>query len=155
MKEPTMSAKDRPAHSPITPEQSDSLSLGRIEIGDEVIAEIAARAAMKVDGVLVVASSFRLSEILSGKESSRKGVSVRTDDTTGHVEVDVDVNVTYGTVIYDAAHKLQMLIKDEVEALTGSLVVDKVNVRIKRVVVREDEESEPVDPDRAFPEERR
>jgi uncharacterized alkaline shock family protein YloU len=150
-----MSSKDRAAHSPITPEQSDSLSLGRIEIGDEVIAEIAARAAAKVEGVFVVGSSFRLSEILSGKESSRKGVSVRTDETTGHVDVDVDINVAYGTVIYDAAHKLQLLIKEEVEALTGSLFVDKVNVRIKRVVVQEEEEPSPVSPDKAFPEERR
>lgn len=148
-----MSKKEPIAHSPLSAEESESLSMGRIEIGDEVIAAIAARAAAKVEGV-VVAGSFSLSGLLAGKDSSRKGVVVRTDETSGHVEIDVDVNMVYGTVVYDAAHKLQMLIKEEVETLTGSLNVNKINVRVRNIIMQQEdeiEEAEPVSPDKAYP----
>ena len=147
-----MSTKEKPVHSPLSREESDALSLGRIEIGDEVITTIAARAASKVEGVVVAGSSFRLTELLGGKDSSRKGVAVRTDETTGHVEIDVDVNMIYGTVVYDAAHKLQVLIKEEVESMTGALNVDKINVRVKNIIMPEEEEvEEPIRPDKAYP----
>jgi uncharacterized alkaline shock family protein YloU len=147
-----MSNKEKPVHSPISREDADALSLGRIEIGDEVITAIAARAAAKVEGVVVAGSSFRLTELLGGKDSSRKGVAVRTDETTGHVEIDVDVNMVYGTVVYDAAYRLQVLIKEEVESLTGALNVDKINVRVKNIIMPEVEETEePVRPDQAYP----
>ncbi|NQU42883.1 Asp23/Gls24 family envelope stress response protein [bacterium] len=146
-----MSAKDKPVHSPISKEESDSLSAGRIEIGEDVISAIAARAATKVQGIQVVGSSFRLSEFLGGKESSRRGVSVRVDEETGHVEIDLEVNIMYGTIVYESCHRLQIVIKDEVEALTGSLNVDKVNVRVRNVVSHADlEESKPVRPDQAI-----
>jgi uncharacterized alkaline shock family protein YloU len=142
-----MSANEKPAHSPISKEESEALSIGRIEIGDDVIAEIASRAATKIKGVYVVGSSFRWTEILGGKENARKGVNIHIDESNGHVTVDLEVNVAYGVTIYSAAHQLQLLVKEEIEALTGSLNVDKVNVRVKNVVVEETEHDEPVRPD--------
>lgn len=149
-----MSATEKPAYSPISAEQSDSLSVGRIEIGEEVIAAIAAQAATKVEGVYVVGSSFRLTEMFGGKDHPHRGVQVRVNEETGHVEVDVEVNIGYGTVVYEAANQLQMIIKDEVEALTGSLNVDKVNVRVRNIVMPQEapEEGETISPDKAWEE---
>jgi len=124
--------------------------MGTITISNEVISTLAAEAARKIEGVQIVESSFRLTEILTG-EGAHKGVSVKTDSESDHVAIDVEINVVYGVVIYDVAHELQMLIKNEVEALTGSLNVDKVNVRVRRVVAPLDEEParETVPPDQA------
>ena len=145
-----MSANDRPAHSPLTPEQSESLSLGTITIDNAVISTLATQAASKLDGVRVVESSFRLAEFL-GRESSHKGVSVKPIADSGHVEINVAITVAYGMVIYDAARDLQLLVKEEVEALTGSLNVDKVNVTVRKVVAAQEEEPrETVPPDQAY-----
>lgn len=143
-------AKEKSFHSPLTREESDSLSMGDITISNEVISMLATQAAGKIEGVQVVDSSFRLTEILSG-EGTHKGVSVKTDAESGHVEIDLEITVHYGVVIYDVAHELQVLVKDEVEALTGSLNVDKVNVRVRRVIVAPDAGGkEPVSPDQAI-----
>ena len=45
----------------------------------------------------------------------------------------------YGKNMYDAAHELQRKVKDNVEQMTG-LVVDKVNVKINGIVIREKKE---------------
>ncbi len=145
-----MSDKDKPAHSPISKDDASSLSLGRIEISDQVIAAIAAKAASKVEGVAVIGSSFRWTELLGSKEiSSKSGVSVKTDQESGHVEIDVDINVEYGITIYNAAHDLQQLIKEEVEAMTGAMNVDKVNVRVRQMIEHNELEEEPMAPDQA------
>ena len=45
-----MSAKDKPVHSPLSPEESDSLSLGRIEISNAIIA-MTTRSSMSVNAL--------------------------------------------------------------------------------------------------------
>ena len=148
-----MATENKADYSPIGKEESDSLQMGSIEISSEVIAAIAEQAARKVEGVEVVSSSFELTGIFGGKKSG-KGVAVKTDVESGHVEINVDVNVKYGVTIYEAAHDLQILIKEEVEALTGSMNVDKINVRVKHLIMPEDKsERELVPPDRAVGEE--
>jgi len=145
-----MSPDEKGNYSPINREQSESLKLGNIAISSDVIASIAAQAASKVEGVTVVASSFNLGEIFGSRDAARRGVAVKTDQESGHVEINVDVNVVYGVTIYDAAHDLQRLIKEEVEALTGSMNVDHVNVRVKNLVMPEEApEHDVVTPDQA------
>lgn len=145
-----MSANEKPAHSPLTLEESESLSIGRIEITDEVIASIAARAAAKIEGVFVVGSSFAFSEFFTGKENPGKGVHVRINEQNGHATINVEVNMCYGVVIYEAARQLQLIIKDEVESLTGSMNVDKVNIRVRQIVMQEEEQPrETIPPDQA------
>lgn len=148
-----MTKEKKSDYSPIQKEDSDSLKIGNIEISSDVIAAIAAQAARKIDGVEVVSSSFELTNIFGGKKAG-KGVAVKTDEESGHVEINVDVNVRYGITIYDAAHDLQILIKEEVEALTGSMNVDKIHVRVKSLIMPEvEEERTLVPPDQAVGEE--
>jgi len=125
--------------------------LGAIEISRDVIASIASQAARKVEGIQVVASSFSLSEIFGGSKESLKGVAVVTNEESGHVEINLEVNVTYGVSVYEAASQLQRIVKEEVEALTGYMNVDRVNVRVRSLVmpVEQPVEREPVSPDRA------
>jgi uncharacterized alkaline shock family protein YloU len=126
-------------------------NLGAIEISRDVIASIASQAARKVEGIQVVASSFSLSEIFGGGKESVKGVAVVTNEESGHVEINLEVNVTYGVSVYEAASQLQHIVKEEVEALTGYMNVDRVNVRVRSLVMPADQVTEraPVSPDRA------
>lgn len=148
-----MSGKDKPVHSPISSEEAESLSRGKITISDEVVAAIAAQGARKIKGVVVTGSSFRLSEILGGKEGSYKGVSVKTDEMNGHVKIDLDVNVFYGVNIYETMEKLQRQIANDVEAMTGSMIVDEVNIRVKTLTIPDETPShEGLTPDKALAE---
>lgn len=143
----------RGAYSPIGRTEADSLRVGDIEISSEVIASIAAQAAKKIDGVVVIGSSFSLSELFGREKTARKGVAVTTDQESGHVVINVDISVRYGLNIYETAHRLQLLVKEEVEALTGSMNVEKTNVRVRKLVMPEDEEGrETMTPDRAVDE---
>ncbi|MFW6303570.1 MAG: Asp23/Gls24 family envelope stress response protein, partial [Candidatus Sumerlaeota bacterium] len=92
-----------------------------------------------------------ISGFFSGREA--RGVMVELDEETGHVDINVDIDVDYGINIYESAHKLQHTIKEEVEALTGSMNVDKINIRVKHLVMpksEEEEEEEVVPPDHAY-----
>ncbi|MBN1867827.1 Asp23/Gls24 family envelope stress response protein [Candidatus Sumerlaeota bacterium] len=142
-----MSGKDKPAPSPIKKEEAESLGLGNITISDEVIAALAVQAAQKVEGVFLVGSSLKS---FLGVKDADKGISVRTDEESGHASVDVDISVSYGVNIYEAAAELQRVVKEEVEALTGSMVVDKVNVRIRSIVMGGEPDRELVSPDKAM-----
>lgn len=138
-----MASEEQAAYTPVPQhERASGRTIGSIEISSEVIAAIAAQAARKIDGITVVESSFKLSEIFGSKETVNRGVAVRTDEESGHVNINVDVNVTYGITIYDAVTDLQLLIKEEVESLTGSMNVDRVNVRVKQLIMPPEEEKE-------------
>ena len=147
-----MTPEDKSLYSPINKKDSDSMTMGSIEISSDVIASIAAQAARKVDGVVVVSSSFKWTEIFGGKDTPRRGVAVKTDEESGHVDINVDVDVRYGINIYESAHNLQILIKEEVEALTGSMIVDKVNIRVRNLVPVEENSSGVLPPDQAVDE---
>ncbi len=131
--------EERGVYSPLGQAESDSIRDGSIDISTEVIAALAAQAAHKVEGVRVVGASG-ISGFFSGRES--RGVNVALDETSGHVDINVDINVDYGINIYEAAHKLQRTIKEEVEALTGSMNVDKINIRVKHLIMPQEQEEE-------------
>jgi uncharacterized alkaline shock family protein YloU len=144
--------EERGVYSPLGHDESESIRDGSIDISTQVIAALASQAAHKVEGVHVVGSGG-ISGFFSGRESH--GVNVSVDDESGHVDINVDINVDYGINIYDASHKLQRTIKEEVEALTGSMNVDKINIRVKHLVMPDDktdesDDEEVVSPDNAY-----
>jgi uncharacterized alkaline shock family protein YloU len=145
-----MTGKDKPVYSPLSPDEAEALAQGRIIISNEVVAAIAAEASRKIKGVIIAGSSFRLAEMFGGKEGSSKGISVKTNEATGHVEIEAEVKVLYGVNIYETMQALQNQIRNDVEALTGSLIVDDVAIRVKDIVMPEEMPGEPVTPDRAM-----
>ncbi len=110
--------------------------LGEISIDNAVVGTIAAIAAQEVDGIVGMGGKFSFSEMLGRKDADR-GVKVTIEGNKA--VLDVDVKVEYGKNMYDAAHELQRKVKDSVEQMTG-LVVDKVNVKINGIVIREKKE---------------
>jgi len=103
-------------------------NLGEIKIDDDVVAKIAAQAAQKAEGVMLI-GGFSFSEML-GRKDSDKGVKVEIEG--GHCTITLEVKVQYGIHMYEAAHSVQKIVKDAVELMTG-LIVQKVNVFIKGI----------------------
>ncbi len=107
---------------------SRSDELGNIHISEEVLAAIAAAAALEVEGVSGLAANLGsdIAELL-GKKNLTKGVRVRMEDEL--VEVDLSVLMAYGATIPEMAKAVQEGIKAAIESMTG-LEVATVNVNV-------------------------
>ena len=101
--------------------------LGNIHISEEVLASIAAAAALEVEGVAGMAA--HLAERL-GKSLTR-GVHVKIEET--YVTVDVSILMAYGATIPEVAKAVQENVKTAVESMTA-LQVAAVNVNVAGVV---------------------
>ena len=108
------------------PDKKDDF--GQIQIADEVVAVIAATAAMEIEGVLN-ASSASGNVLFFGKKS--KGVKVDSDG--GELTLELDIVVLFGTKIQSAATEVQKKVKSAVETMTG-LPVAMVNVNVCGII---------------------
>ncbi len=102
-----------------------SEDLGQVTINNDVVARVAALAAVQVPGVSV-GGKFNIGDFLTRKEPVR-GVTIEIDKA--RTRVSFEIKVEYGQNMYEVAHRLQRCVKDAVERMTG-LVVDQVNVAI-------------------------
>lgn len=104
---------------------------GSISISEEVIASIAAVAALEIDGVASLgSSSVDISELL-GKKSSAKGVKIQLEgDAT---EIAISIAIKKGHIIPTVAKAVQKNVITAVESMTG-LKASAVNVKVTGVV---------------------
>ena len=111
---------------------SRSDELGNIHISEEVLAVIAAAAALEVEGVGGLAANLGsdLAELL-GKKNLSRGIRLQVEEES--VTVDVAVLVKYGYTIPDVARAIQEGIAGSIEATSG-LHVAAVNVSVGGVV---------------------
>ena len=101
---------------------------GRIEISNDVIAIIAAEAALEVEGIGGLAGGIGsdIAELL-GKKNLSKGIKIQTEEA--EITVEAHVLVKYGYVVTDVARNIQDSITNAIEAMTG-MTVSTVNVHI-------------------------
>lgn len=106
--------------------------LGNIHISEEVLAGIAAAAALEVDGVSSLAANLGsdIAELL-GKKNLAKGVRVKTEEDK--VEVELSVLIVYGHTIPQVGKAIQDGVKAAIESMTG-LEVSSVNVNVGGIV---------------------
>ncbi len=107
--------------------------IGEVRIADEVVASIAALAALEVDGVASMAGNAT-DELLSrvGVKGANKGAKVEVEERI--VSVEMAVNLKYGYNIPTVSGKIQEKVKSAIETMTG-LTVSDVNIRIVGVVM--------------------
>jgi uncharacterized alkaline shock family protein YloU len=105
--------------------------LGEINISEEVLAIIAAAAALEVEGVSSLGSGFGSDGVVSKKGLS-KGIRLALDDETDQVSVTVAILVEYGHVVPAVAKAVQESIASAVENTSG-LKVSAVNVSVTGV----------------------
>lgn len=103
--------------------------MGSIHISQDVLAVIAAAAAMEVEGVggLTANLSSDLAEQLLGKKNMTKGVHIQVDEDS--VTLELAVLVKYGYTIPQVAKAVQESVMSAVEATSG-LTVAAVNIHV-------------------------
>ncbi|MEG2421502.1 MAG: Asp23/Gls24 family envelope stress response protein [Oscillospiraceae bacterium] len=106
--------------------------LGNIHIAGEVLAVIAAAAALEVEGVgsLSTNLSNEIAE-LTGKKILAKGVRLHAGE--GTVSVEVSILIEYGFTIPTVAHAVQEAVMAAVGNTSG-LTVESVNVHVAGVI---------------------
>lgn len=111
---------------------SRSDELGNIHISEEVLAVIAAAAALEVEGVGGLAANLGtdLAELLGKKTLSR---GIRLEVAEENVTVDVNIMVKYGHTIPEVGRAVQEAVMSSIEATSG-LTVEAVNVNVGGVI---------------------
>lgn len=102
--------------------------MGTIHIADEVLAVVAASAALEVEGVSSLAANLSsdLAELM-GKKVYSKGV--RLTVANGQVMVDISILIRYGFSIPDVAKKVQVAVMNAVSNTSG-MEVSQVNIQV-------------------------
>lgn len=116
---------------------SRSDELGNIHISEEVLAVIAAAAALEVEGVGSLAGDLGtdLVEMLGGKKNLSKGVRLNVNGE--NITVELSIFIKYGYVITDVAKKVQNAVSAAIENMSG-LALECVNVHVAGVTFAKD-----------------
>lgn len=114
-----------------TTSDSDESVKGRVQISDEVIAQVAISALSAVPGVSQATPSLMSNLRLGRKVCNGIRISTGDEEATG-LSIDLFVTVKYGLRIPDLCWDVQEAVKDKVEQLTGYLLKD-VNVYVQGI----------------------
>ncbi len=111
--------------------------MGNIHISEDVMAVIAAAAALEVEGVGSLAANLGsdIAELL-GKKNLAKGVRVSSNED-GSLTVDVGILVKYGYTIPEVAAKVQDAVFSSLENTSG-LTPACVNVNVSGITFDRD-----------------
>ena len=114
-----------------------------IKISEEVVAQIAGKAASEISGVAGMSGGIvgGLSEML-GKKSFSKGVKVQVGEK--ETTIDLFIIVEYGARIPDIAWEIQNKVKTVVENMTGLKVVD-INIHVQGLNLPKEEKKEVIE----------
>jgi len=109
--------------------------LGRIQVSDEAIAEMAATAAMKVPGVAGLGTGGRLETLAQvlGVEKGGRGVGVET--VGREVGLRMNLLVDFGADIAEVGLAVQEAVREAVESMCG-LDVREVDILVQGVRAR-------------------
>jgi uncharacterized alkaline shock family protein YloU len=118
-------------------------TIGNVKISVEVVAKITGIAAMEIDGVSGMHTSFvgGVAQKFGAKKSPSQGVKV--DITDNMTCIDLYLVVDYGVKIPELAWSVQESVKASVEAMTG-LEVAAVNIHIEGINFHKSEEDTPI-----------
>lgn len=116
--------------------QIDKDGFGEVKISSEVVAGIAALAAVEVEGVASTIGSFT-NEIADklGMKNLSKGVKAVIDEEK--VMIDMNINMKYGYNILSTCKQIQDRVGQAVYNMTG-FEVKEVNIRIAGVSIEKD-----------------
>ena len=107
--------------------------IGTVRIADDVVAMIAAIAALDVEGVACMPGDVTREEISKGgmKKIAR---SVKMDVTKDGVKADLSIIMEYGYNIPTTSSRVQKRVKNAIEEMTGLAVID-VDIHIAGIAV--------------------
>ncbi|WP_026510808.1 MULTISPECIES: Asp23/Gls24 family envelope stress response protein [unclassified Butyrivibrio] len=109
--------------------------IGSVKIADDVVAKIAALAALEIDGVSAMAGNYTSETIEKvGPMNLQKSSKIFLNN--GKVRVDLSILMDYSYNIPATSKKVQDKVKSSIESMTGLEVTD-VNVRIAGITMPE------------------
>ena len=106
--------------------------LGRIEVSDEAIAEMASSAALGVDGVAGLGALGRVENLAAALGVDRTAKGVRVEMVGREVSLKVALMVDFGADVAEVGLAVQEAVASTVEQMTG-LEVREVDVAIQGV----------------------
>lgn len=119
---------------------------GKIRISEDVIAQLAVKALLSVDGVLPANPGLMANLRMGRKTSNGVRISISEGDSP-EIQVDTYISVKYSLRIPDVCWDVQEAVKDQVERYTG-YTVKSVNVYVQGITfVEKKAVSEVVEPD--------
>ncbi len=107
--------------------------IGTVRIADDVVAMIAAFAALDVEGVACMPGDVTR-EMISKGGMKKIAKSVKVDVTREGVKADLSVIVEYGYNIPATSSRVQKRVKNAIEEMTGLVVID-VNIHISGISI--------------------
>ena len=107
---------------------SEAADIGTGKIGDDVVALIAAFAAMEVEGVSGMAGGLTMDAVSRGG-MKRLGKTVKVEISGDGVSADLSIELVYGYSIPETCSKVQNRVRTAIENMTGLEVLD-VNIRV-------------------------
>lgn len=111
----------------------DKERIGQVTIDDEVFANVAALAAMEVDGVVAIANNITREQLAKqSRKSAAKGVKVKIKGE--EAEVYLALHIDFGYSIPETSAKVQERVQSAIENMIGYKVT-RVNIKIAGVVV--------------------
>lgn len=113
--------------------------IGDVNISDDVIASIAALAALEIEGVgAMTAGGVDFAELL-GKKSISKGVKISSEEND--TVIDLFMSVKYGAIVPSVAAKVQDAVLNAVESMAG-ITAKAVNVHVTGVMFEKEPKKE-------------
>ena len=107
---------------------SDAANIGTVQIADDVVALIAAFAAMEVEGVAGMPGGVDIETVSKGG-MKKLGKAVKVEVSEKGVKADLAIELVYGYNIPETCSKVQNRVKTAIENMTG-LEVKDVNIRV-------------------------
>ncbi|MBE5860498.1 MAG: Asp23/Gls24 family envelope stress response protein [Butyrivibrio sp.] len=109
--------------------------IGQVKIADDVVARIAALAALEIDGVSAMAGNYT-SENIDKVSPKNLQKSSKIAVAEGKVRVDMSILMKYSYNIPATSKQVQDRVQNSIQSMTGLDVTD-VNVRIAGITMPE------------------
>ncbi len=106
--------------------------LGRIQVSDEAIAEMASTAALRVEGVAAMGASGRMESLAQVLGMDKGGLGVRVEMSGRQLSLQLSILVEFGADVAEVGLSVQEAVAAAVEQMTG-LDVRDVDVAIQGV----------------------
>ena len=114
---------------------SDASNIGTVQIADDVVALIAAFAAMEVEGVSGMAGGLDMETVSKGG-MKKLGKTVRVEVSKEGVKAELALDLVYGYSIPETCSKVQDRVRNSIENMTG-LEVKDVNIRVAGITMND------------------
>ena len=116
---------------------TQAMENGSIQISEDVIAAVAAAAALETEGVSSLSTNLGsdIAEML-GMKNAGKGITL-TAGKEGSVCLECDIVASFGVSVFELAKNVQDAVKSSVESVTG-LTVAQVNVNVCGIALPRD-----------------